>query len=559
MKYQAILLSFIFLTVVSCKDDGPKIEEFESDRVAFSYTVTDDFPEDFYIGSPIQFKNISAATGNCTWNFGDGTTSNEAEPVHKYHTAGTYKVSLTIEGEGTTSHNLMISDIFPTVKVENAEDKESICEVRKSQMLFSVYLPNPENLQEEYEWFFPKGSINEAGEEISSYKGENPGKIVFRHVGSQKIVLKTKLGGRTLEEGVLNVQVGYDKPVKMLYYAVKGGNIMGLKLIHDAPADMDVEPFNLGVKSGNHPLNILCDDSLLYVLDAGRQFTYVNDVDGTLGDGKVSVVSTDGSIVETLISNNGGTAFNDPFYGYMDKANKVLYLSDRNTGIAKIPTDQRNLQMDRTKYPFFVANARLNYYKAGLEYGAMNACFTKSNNVWYWLKTFNGNGVFRFKDSDILSADITQGKQDDPYKVLLNGMFIKSLVIDNTRDRIYFMVRSTGDEGGLYVTTKSTFETLYGLIELNKAVTAKTCYKVGHFVSDDDGASGEYVDVCQMSLDNSDGSVYFGLRASSVSAYPTGIYRVEYNANINLTKATCIRENIAVYGITVYDKASKLF
>ena len=560
MKHRYLFAALsLLLAVAACKDDGPKIEDFPSDRVAFTYEVTDDFPEDFYIGSPVQFKNISEAPGACTWDFGDGATSTEATPVHKYKHAGTYKVSLTIAGEGKLTRNLLISDIFPTVSVAAANEEETVCEVRKTEMVFKVYLPNPESLQEEYEWIFPKGSKNEAGEEITSYVGENPGKIVFQNVGSQKIVLKTKLGGRQLEEGVLNVQVGYTAPVKMLYYAVKGGNLMALKLVHDAPADMTIAPFDLGVKSGNHPLNIFSDDSLIYVLDAGKQFTYVNDIDGNLGDGKVSVVSADGNTVETLISNSGKTAFDDPFYGFIDKSAKVLYLSDRNTGIAKIPLEMRNMQMDRTKYPYFVANARLNYYKAGMEYGAMNACFTKSANVWYWLKTYNGSGVFRFKDSDILPADITSGKADDPYKVLLNGLYIKSMVIDDSRDRVYFMVRSTGSEGGLYVTTKDVFHTLYGLADLTKAVSANTCYKVGAFVSDDDGASGEYVDVCQMSLDKEDGAVYFGFRASTTSALPTGLYKCSYGATLNQTKAKTILENISVYGVTVHDKKSKLF
>lgn len=51
----------------------------------------------------IQFYNIS--TGNpqtYTWNFGDGETSNEFEPLHKYTKSGTYTVSLTISKNSVT-------------------------------------------------------------------------------------------------------------------------------------------------------------------------------------------------------------------------------------------------------------------------------------------------------------------------------------------------------------------------------------------------------------------------------------------------------------------------
>ena len=46
------------------------------------------------------FTDISVAgdttIANWSWNFGDGNTSTEQDPVHEYATAGTYSVSLTV-------------------------------------------------------------------------------------------------------------------------------------------------------------------------------------------------------------------------------------------------------------------------------------------------------------------------------------------------------------------------------------------------------------------------------------------------------------------------------
>jgi PKD repeat protein len=43
------------------------------------------------------------------WDFGDGTTSTEQNPVHRYRTAGNFSVSLTVQGPGgsdtQTRHN----------------------------------------------------------------------------------------------------------------------------------------------------------------------------------------------------------------------------------------------------------------------------------------------------------------------------------------------------------------------------------------------------------------------------------------------------------------------
>ena len=67
---------------------------------------------------------------------------------------------------------------------------------------------------------------------------------------------------------------------------------------------MQIVPFDFGVRT-QHAFNLLFKDESLYVLDAGKQFYYVNDVQSNLGDGKISVIAKNGSKVETMISNVG--------------------------------------------------------------------------------------------------------------------------------------------------------------------------------------------------------------------------------------------------------------
>ena len=60
-----------------------------------------------YTGSPCVNEAVTfrpALTGSCSffWNFGDGTTSKTAIPVHQYADTGTYKVSLVINND--TAH-----------------------------------------------------------------------------------------------------------------------------------------------------------------------------------------------------------------------------------------------------------------------------------------------------------------------------------------------------------------------------------------------------------------------------------------------------------------------
>lgn len=564
---------YFFIVIMlfwSCKEYDPSIEDLGGDKIAFQYEVADDqYKTDFYIGSQIQFKNTSEETGKCIWDFGDGTTSEEENPIHRYKNAQTYKVKLTIDGVGSVTRNLLISDLYPKILVDEIEG-DGICEVAKTPIDLKIFLPNPENLPEEYEWQLPVGTTTLDGQPLTTFKGKDIPTLMFGNVGSQKVVLKTYLGGRRLQDGVFNVQVGYSEPVNTLYYAEKDGNMKALKIVPNKPESMEISPFDLGFKSGNHPLNLFCDDSLIYILDAGKQMTWIDDKGLNLGDGKLSVVSKDGKTIETLYTNNGGYAFDDPFYGYLDKANKTIYVSDRNTGIAKFSTELRNGKIQRTdtdtrtSYDYWVKNNRLLYYNSVIAWGCMNAGIEKINDVWYWCKTSNGIGVLRFKESDITTYDISTGKKDEPYPLLLSGLFVKSMVYDKVRDRLYFVVRSPESHGGLYVTTLATFNALSdsklsGLEVLKNSVAAKTSKLISRFIADDEGVAGEEIDVCQLALDPDDGSIYFGLRAGTASALTSGLYVVNYNSDLNQTGIKSLIDKILVYGLTVNNKKSKLF
>ncbi len=537
---------------VACVDHIPLIEELPNPDVAFEYTVSDaTYQLDYYVGANIKFVSTSYASGNCTWDFGDGATATGDSAVHKYALAGTYDVKLTVEGAGTLTQKILISDIKPILKLNPISG--GLCEVLTTYVSFNVELPNPEGLSEEYTWTFPVGTLDENGAPKESFTGKEPGNIKFSNVGSQKVKLEVKLGGRTLEEGVLNVPVAYNSAVPTLYYAVKSGNIMALKLANNAPVGMKINPYDMGVKSGQHPLNILFNDTSLYVLDAGRQFTYINDADGNQGDGRIFVMSKNGSKVETMLTNTGA-AFNDPFYGCINSG--VLYFADRNTGFSAMNLAERNRSLTRTDFPYFAQNATLSYYGQGLSFGAMNACFTKINDTWYWCKTFNGNGIFRFKDSDIFSSAIPLNTPIPTSGVVLEGMSPKSLVWDSKNQLIYFTVYDTGYEG-LYRCTIAQIEAIktrdqlapYKLkLQNGKTVTPVTEAGKG------EGSAGEYIGICQLALDENDGCVYFGLRSADATV-KSGLMR--YNPAKGYIEY--VIEGVDVYGVAVNKSKSKLF
>ena len=548
-----LILALIGVFVFACVDNVPLEENLPSAAVDFTYKITDDsYQFDYYIGSTIEFSSISYMEGECTWDFGDGNTSTGQVVEHKYAEEGTYYVKLTVAGEKTKTYPIMISDIVPIMSVDPIEG--GICEVLETPVTISMELPNPEGLDVEYLWIFPEGTTDGEGNAMTTSDSENPGVLKFGNVGSQTVRLQAKLGGRSLEEGRVNVQVGFNEEVPTLYYAVKGGNIMALKLPETKPAGMKIMPYDMGISSGKHALNILFNDESLYILDCGQQFTYVDDAAGVMGDGRITVMSKDGVKLETMLT-NPGAAFNDPFYGAIDGDN--LLFSDRNTGIHIASLKDRNKVFSLSEFPFKVQNQTLGYYNNGYSYGSMNACFTKINGVWHWCKTYNGTGIFRFTDADILKEINTGGLPAPAAGIALTGMSPKSIAWDAKNQFVYFSVYDTGYEG-LY---KCTLEQLSGIATKGALATYKLTTAAGKSVvpitetGRGEGSSGEFIGICQLALDEATGDVYFGYRSSDPDEIKTGLMR--YNASSG--KLEHVIEGVEVYGVAINNTKSKLF
>ncbi|HXK82558.1 MAG TPA: C25 family cysteine peptidase, partial [Bacteroidales bacterium] len=120
----SVTLTFPALTgddycVVGTKQDrAPYINESVTPIAPFppvaNFTGT---PTTILEGQSVTFTDASQYATEWLWNFGDGQTSTEQNPVHTYTTAGTYTVSLdvanSIDGDNETKNN------YITVNVNN--------------------------------------------------------------------------------------------------------------------------------------------------------------------------------------------------------------------------------------------------------------------------------------------------------------------------------------------------------------------------------------------------------------------------------------------------------
>ena len=483
--------------------------------------------------------------------------------THFYAKAGTYTVKLTI-GDYSSKQSIMIAPIKPIVKIVLDDE---VCEVRSSAVSFEVELPNPKNKPATFTWTFPEDTKNEAGEDFATYVGDTvtdlPEPVLFSHVGSQTVQLDVKLGEDDLEPTLMNVQVAYNKEVPTLYYAVQGGRIMAYKLTNnEQPADMKINSFDLGVSSGQHPFNLLFKDSLLYLLDAGKQFYYVNDVNGVLGDGKISVISKDGTKVQTMITNAGQAAFDDPFYGFID--GDFLYYANRNTGIMKVPLKDRDKVYTIDEYPYFVRHNHLQYYGAGgLAYGAVSRNFAKIDGVWHWSTCHTAVATFCFQDDDILKEPIAQGDKallPEEGKIC-DGVKIGSFYYSKKHDKVVFCAMGTSAN----CVSACTYEEWKAMISEGDISKKAVKYQDKDFASNLDGnlpaiegTGVESVGITQITYDDINECVYFAYRNNGkvTDRYPnTGIYCYSFKTE----QVTCLLDGVSAYGLTVNNTPAKLF
>lgn len=569
---KTLLIALLPICAVSCIDNVPEEEVLPRDAVSFEYYIDQETDSlyylDFYVDSDITFKNTSPETtvGEPTWDFGDGDVLVGDTVTHFYAKAGTYKVKLTI-GDFSREQSIMIAPIKPIVKIVFSGE---VCEVRTTPVTFDVELPNPKNKPATFSWTFPKDTKTENGDDYATFEGQGvtdlPVPVKFSHVGSQQVQLNVKLGEEDLEPTLLNVQVAYNQAVPTLYYAVQGGRIMAHKLTGGKqPSDMNIASYDLGVASGQHPFTLLFKDSLLFVLDAGKQFYFVDDVNGNLGDGKISVIAKDGSKVQTMISNANQAAFDDPFYGCIE--GDFLYYANRNTGMVKIALTDRDKVYSLSEYPWYVQQATLGYYNNGWGYGTIGGMFGKINGVWHWTRFYNGNGIYRFVDSDILPAAVAKGDDTNRPKagIMLEGMAPKSFVYTakSPTPKMCVHIMDAG-YNGFYA---CTYEELEAVGTSKNAIKPYAVTYNGQMFESNttgnlpavEGTGSESVGICQMVYDEINDCVYFGYRNNSNGGAdkfpPTGIYCY----NVATGQVTCLIEGVSVYGLAVNNNPTKLF
>ena len=110
----------------------PPVANFSSDKQAGSFPMT------------VFFKDRSVNANKFLWDFGDGNTSTEVNPVHTYTAPGNYTVTLTVKnenGENTKSVKdyIFVREAATTWPVKNGESIQAAINAANSGDIIKVY------------------------------------------------------------------------------------------------------------------------------------------------------------------------------------------------------------------------------------------------------------------------------------------------------------------------------------------------------------------------------------------------------------------------------------
>ncbi|MEY4571969.1 MAG: hypothetical protein RLZ10_1186, partial [Bacteroidota bacterium] len=122
--------------------------------------------------APMMFTNTTVgAYDSLLWDFGDGTTSTDSNPVHMYSAADTFDVKLFVYSNGCTSSATMLDYIIILNNPATSFVADTLVTCNSNQTITFTALTSSVN----YTWYFGDGSSQSSNTNTAQYVYGNPG------------------------------------------------------------------------------------------------------------------------------------------------------------------------------------------------------------------------------------------------------------------------------------------------------------------------------------------------------------------------------------------------
>lgn len=262
----------------------------------------------------------------------------------------------------------------------------------------------------------------------------------------------------------------------------------------------------------------------IYGASAGRKFIYSGTA-ATEGDGKLYYISqiSNNLFQATVLDNAGNNAYLDPFALYI--YGEDLFVNDRNVALRKIPAEAIALPQD---YESFAENNWFGTYNTNFVYGCIKAGFSITQDKdeagnpepLYWMGfKYNGNGIFRFKNKHIGTADAKgpDTQSELPYIFKNASPIFTTFYIDEANRHLYIyleaeLAKMDDLKAGVY---RFDLDKLIATPDPVKMSDLNPILIDGAPVKWEGGGATEHVGVSQFSPDEKGEYLYWCYRAAS--------------------------------------------
>ncbi len=168
--------------------------------------------------SPLTVQFTNQSTGVITtynWNFGDGTTSTEQNPLHQFTAVGTYNVILSVTGPGGTSfvtRKITVEDpVIPAPVAAFTPDKTT------GTAPLTVMFANGSTGQiTSYVWDFGDGQTSTDKNAVHTFTGVGNYRVRLTAIGP---------GGQSTAESTITVNQPPNAPIAAFFPSTTSGNI----------------------------------------------------------------------------------------------------------------------------------------------------------------------------------------------------------------------------------------------------------------------------------------------------------------------------------------------
>ncbi|MEM9983688.1 MAG: PKD domain-containing protein, partial [Bacteroidota bacterium] len=148
-----------------------------TDQFTLPYQITDptaSFTADQVVGCvpfDVNFTNLSFQSNNYVWDFGDGTTTNVANPTHTYQNPGTYTVTLYARG-GNCEDTLIRTDYITVIGPQVDFNADQLTGCAPLPVTFTSTATSSSGITN---WIWDFGDGNSANGASISHTYNNPG------------------------------------------------------------------------------------------------------------------------------------------------------------------------------------------------------------------------------------------------------------------------------------------------------------------------------------------------------------------------------------------------